>query len=193
MIGLTGFTSWTKRLKRSRAGAWRGGWNGTFTPHQSIDAAGAALGGKTELCCLKETRSETAAQAGEKGTLDVRNRPKSKRNQVCEGENGHQERGATHRPRELEGDGNPAGLVQLVGIVLGALQRKGIPTENVRRSLSKGAGASVVHLRLVLLQTDFKVGVARVAGAAQVRGVPGAVAALPVRQLAVYILHGDHL
>lgn len=51
----------------------------------------------------------------------------------------------------------------------------------------------MVDLYLVLLQADFKVSVALVAGAAQVLGVPGAVAALPVRQLTVYILHGHQL
>lgn len=100
---------------------------------------------------------------------------------------------ATHRPREPKGDRYLAGLVDFIRIVLGALQRKGIPTENLRRSLSKGAGAFVVDLYLVLLQADFQVSVALVAGAAQVLGVPGAVAALPVRQLAVHILHGHQL
>lgn len=100
---------------------------------------------------------------------------------------------ATHRPRELKGDQYLASLVDFIRIVLGALQRKGIPTENLRRSRAVDAGAGVDDLRLVLLQADLKVSVALVAGAAQVLGVPGAVAALPVRQLAVYIFHGDQL
>lgn len=100
---------------------------------------------------------------------------------------------ATHRPRELKGDQYLGSLVDFIRIVLGALQRKGIPTENSRRSRAEDAGAGVGDLHLVLLQADFKVRVALVAGAAQVRGVPGAVAALPVRQLAVDIFHGDQL
>lgn len=99
----------------------------------------------------------------------------------------------THRPGELEGDQYLASLVDFIRIVLGALQRKGIPTENLGRSRAEDAGAGVGDLHLVLLQADLKVSVALVAGAAQVLGVPGAVAALPVRQLAVYIFHRDHL
>lgn len=100
---------------------------------------------------------------------------------------------ATHRPRELEGDRYLSGLVDFIWIVLGALQRKGIPTENSRRSRAVDAVAGVGDLHLVLLQAHVEVSVALVAGAAQVFGVPGAVAALPVRQLAVDIFHGDHL
>lgn len=100
---------------------------------------------------------------------------------------------ATHRPRELKGDRYLSGLVDFIWIVLGALQRKGIPTENSRRSRAVDAVAGVGDLHLVLLQAHVEVSVALVAGAAQVLGVPGAVAALPVRQLAVDIFHGDHL
>lgn len=99
----------------------------------------------------------------------------------------------THRPRELEGDQYLAGLVDFVRVILGALKRKHISTENLRRSSPERAGAGGDHLHLVLLQADLEVSVALVSGAAQVRGAPGAVAALPVRQLAVHILHGDQL
>lgn len=99
----------------------------------------------------------------------------------------------THRPRELERDQNPAGIVDFIRAVLRTLKIKGISTENLRRSSSKGAGAGGGDLHLVLLQAHRKVSVALVSGAAPVRGAPGAVAALPVRQLAVYILHGDQL
>ena len=100
---------------------------------------------------------------------------------------------STHRPRELEGDQNPAGLVASIRVALPALKRKHISTENLRRSRSEGAGAAGGDLRLVLLQAHSEVRVALVAGAAQVLGAPGAVAALPVRQLPVHVLHGDQL
>ena len=99
----------------------------------------------------------------------------------------------THRPRELEGDQDLAGVVDFVRVILRALERKHISTENSRRSSSKRAGAGGGDLHLVLLQADFEVRVALVSGAAQVLGAPGAVAALPVRQLAVHVLHGDQL
>lgn len=102
-------------------------------------------------------------------------------------------RNHTHRPGELKGDQYLASVVDFVRVILGALKRKHISTENLRRSSSERAGAAGGDLHLVLLQADFEVGVALVAGAAQVLGAPGAVAALPVRQLAVYILHGDQL
>lgn len=96
------------------------------------------------------------------------------------------------RPRELERDQDLPPIVDLVGVVLGAPERKRISTENLRRSSSEGA-LSGGGDRLVLLQAHSQVSVALVSSAAAVRGAPGAVAALPVRQLAVYILHGDQL
>lgn len=99
----------------------------------------------------------------------------------------------THRPRELKRDPDPAGLVDFIGVVLDALKRKHISTENLRWSGSKRAGAAGGDLHLVLFQAHFEVGVALVSSAAQVLGAPGAVAALPVRQLAVYIFHRDQL
>lgn len=100
---------------------------------------------------------------------------------------------ATHRPGELEGDQDLASFVDFVRVVLRALKRKHISTENLRRSTSERAGAGGGDLHLVLLQAHFEVSVALVPSAAQVLGVPGAVAALAVRQLAVYILHRDQL
>lgn len=95
----------------------------------------------------------------------------------------------THRPGELEGDHDLARLVRSAG----AVQRKRISTENLRRSTAERAGAGGGHLRLVLLEAHFEVSVALLTSAAQVLGVPGAVAALAVRQLAVLVLHGDQL
>lgn len=99
----------------------------------------------------------------------------------------------THRPRKLEWDQNLASLVEFIGVVLCAFKRNHISTENLCRSSSKPAGAGGGDLHLVLLQAHFKVSVALVSGAAQVLGAPGSVAALPYRQLAVYILHRDQL
>lgn len=99
----------------------------------------------------------------------------------------------THRPGELERDQYLARFVDFIRVVLRALKRKHISTENLCRSFSERAGAGGDDLHLVLLQADFEVSVALVSRAAQVLGVPGAVAALSVRQLAVYILHGDQL
>lgn len=99
----------------------------------------------------------------------------------------------THRPGELEGDHYLARLVRSAGAALGAVKRKRISTENLRRSTAERAGAGGDHLRLVLLEAHFEVSVALVSSAAQILGVPGAVAALPVRQLAVLVLHGDQL
>lgn len=101
-------------------------------------------------------------------------------------------RNQTHRPGELEGDQNLASLVDFIRVTR-APKRKHISTENLRRSSSERAGAGGGDLHLVLLQADLEVSVALVSSAAQVLGAPGAVAALPVRQLAVYILHGDQL
>lgn len=103
------------------------------------------------------------------------------------------DQGVCPRPRKLEGDQNLASIVDLIRVILGALKRKHISTENLRRSSSERAGAAGGDLHLVLLQAHFEVSVALVSSAAQVLGAPRAVAALPVRQLAVYILHGDQL
>lgn len=99
----------------------------------------------------------------------------------------------THRPSKLEGDHNPASIVDFIRVIVGALKRKRISTDNLRRFSSERAGASGGHLHLIFLQAHFEVSVALVLSAAQVLGAPGTVAALPVRQLAVYILHGDQL
>lgn len=54
-------------------------------------------------------------------------------------------------------------------------------------------GPSGGDCSLILLQTDFEIGVALIPCAPQVLGVLGAVTALPVRQLTIYILHRDEL
>lgn len=97
------------------------------------------------------------------------------------------------RPSKLEGDHNPASIVDFIRVIVGALKRKRISTDNLRRFSSERAGASGGHLHLIFLQAHFEVSVALVLSAAQVLGAPGTVAALPVRQFAVYILHGDQL
>lgn len=102
-------------------------------------------------------------------------------------------RSDTHRPRELERDQDLAGFVDFIRVLLCALKREDISTENLCRSRSERAAAGAADLHLVLLQAQFEVGVALVPRAAQVLGIPGAVAALPVRQLAVHILRGDQL
>jgi len=99
----------------------------------------------------------------------------------------------THRPCKLERDHNLASIVDFIGVVLCAPNRKRISTENLRRSRSERAGAAGVDHHLELFQADLEVSVALVSSAAQARGAPGAVAALPVRQLAVYIRHADQL
>lgn len=99
----------------------------------------------------------------------------------------------TYQPGKLEGDHNLAGLIDLIGVILGGLQRKHISTKNLRRSGSKRAGPGGGDLLLVLLQAHSQVSIALVQAAAQVLGTPGAIAALPVRQLAVHILHRDQL
>lgn len=104
-----------------------------------------------------------------------------------------QSRNRTHRPRKLEADHNLATIVDFILVVLCAPKMKHISTENLRRSSSVRALAAGGDIRLVLLQAHFEVRVALVSCAAQVLGAPGAVAALAVRQLAVYILHGDQL
>ncbi len=98
-------------------------------------------------------------------------------------------RNRTHRPGELEGDQYLASIVDFIRVILCAPERKHISTENLRRSRSERACAGGGDLHLVLLQADLEVSVALVSSAAQVLGAPGAIAALPVRQLTVYILH----
>lgn len=99
--------------------------------------------------------------------------------------------GGTHRPGELEGNQDLARLV--ASRTPGAPKRKDISTEHWGRSGPEGAGPAGGRLHLVLLQAHSEVGVALVARAAQVLGAPGPVAALPVRQLAVDVLHGLEL
>lgn len=92
----------------------------------------------------------------------------------------------TYRPCELERDDN---LASVVDFVLCALKVQHISTENLRRSGSKGAGPPSGDVQLILLEAHLEVSVTLILHTAQIlMGAPGAVAALPARQLAVHIL-----
>ena len=100
--------------------------------------------------------------------------------------------GRTHRPGELEGDHDLSSVVEFIR-VFGALERKDISTEYGCRFRSVGALAFRVDLHLILLKASVDVNVALVSTTPPVLGVPCAIAAFPVRQLAIYILYVDQL
>lgn len=90
----------------------------------------------------------------------------------------------THRPGKTEGQNYP-GFV----IPHRALERKGIPAEDRRRSHSEAAGSCSRNSRLVFLQANFKKGIALIPCAFSIRRVPCAITAHAVQQLSVNIVH----
>lgn len=88
------------------------------------------------------------------------------------------------RPGKTEGQNYP-------GFVIPdrALERKGIPSEDRRRSHSEAAGPRSRNSRLVFLQANFKKRIALVPCAFSIRRVPCAVATHAVQQLSVHIVH----
>lgn len=89
----------------------------------------------------------------------------------------------THRPRKAERQQNPGFAV------LEIYKRKDIPSQHRSGRRPKAARPHRGNLQLVLLQADTKVGVTLAAGAAAVQHRRGSVAAGPVLQLPVFVLH----
>lgn len=90
----------------------------------------------------------------------------------------------THRPGKTEGQNYP-------GFVIPdrALERKGIPSEDRRRSHSEAAGPRSRDPRLVFLQANFKKRIALVPCALSIRRVPCAITTHAAQQLSVHIVH----
>lgn len=88
------------------------------------------------------------------------------------------------RPGKTEGQNYP-GFV----IPHRALESKGIPSEDRRRSHSEAAGPCSRNPRLVFLQANFKKRIALVPCAFSIRDVPCAITTHAAQQLSVHIVH----
>lgn len=87
----------------------------------------------------------------------------------------------THRPGKAEGQNYPGFVIPL--------ERKGIPSEDRRRSHSETAGPRSRDPRLVFLQANFKKGIALVPCAFSIRRAPCAITTRAAQQLPVHIVH----
>lgn len=94
----------------------------------------------------------------------------------------------THRPGKTEGQNYPGSVIPDR-----APERKGIPSEDGRRSHSEAAGPRGGDPGLVFLQANFKKRIALVPRAPPVRRAPAPVAAAAAQQLPVRVVHGQDL